>query len=149
MSATRETVPMDLELAQGAGPDPGAPNVASEKDALLAGIEARLTDEVLRLVAVLLQSSGRLQAIGEGIPSGCQFSQFVARSFQLTILQFAHALSKGCHRRVLFDDGAQYLRELGLSLEDAFREVELDGRQFLAVAKIDGRSGQVLDRQQA
>jgi len=110
---------------------------ADMEDALFARIETRLADEVFRLVSALREFSGRTQLICQELPERAHFSKSVTGFLSLIGLQLADALAKGLDRAVLFDDGAQYLGELGLSLEDFFREIDLDGRRLLAVALID------------
>lgn len=107
------------------------------EDAFLAGIETRLADEVFRLVSALREFSGRTQLICQELPERAHLSKSVTGFLSLIGLQLADALAKGLDRAVLFDDSAQYLGELGLSLEDLFREIDLDGRRLLAVALID------------
>lgn len=107
------------------------------QDALLASIEARLTHEVRGLVAALDQFGRRAQTIGKDIPEGAKFCQLVTGSLALLGFQFAYAFGKGLDTPIFFDDGAKYLADLGLSLDEFVREVTLDGRRFLAVALID------------
>ena len=119
------------------------PLAITDKDDLLASIEARLTKEVIDLAGVLRDFSGRVQLIGKELPDTAHFSQSVTSLLSLIGLQLAVALLKGSDTPLLLDDGAQYLSELGLSLEDSIRELHLDGRRFLAVALIDSSTDQV------
>ena len=107
------------------------------QDALLSAIEARLTKEVRGLVAALDQFGRRAQLIGKDIPEGAKFCQLVTSSLALLGFQFAYSFNKGLDTPIFFDDGAKYLADLGLSLDEFVREVSLDGRRFLAVALID------------
>lgn len=107
------------------------------EDAFLAGIETWLADEVFRLVSALREFSGRTQLICQELPERAHFSESVTGFLSLIGLQLADALAKGLDRAVLFDDGAQYLGELGLSLQDLFREFDLDSSRFLAIALIN------------
>lgn len=107
------------------------------QDALLASIEARLTEEVCRLIAALRQFSSRAQLVGKEIPDRTHFGKSVTSLLALIALQYADSLGKSLDRPILFDDGAEYLRKFGLRLEDSIREVTLDGRRFLAVALVD------------
>lgn len=107
------------------------------QDALLSAIEARLTKEVRGLVAALHQFGCRTQLIGKDIPDSAKFCKLVAGSLTLLGFQFAYAFSQGLDKPIFFDDGAKYLADLGLSLEEFVREVTLDGRRFLAVALIE------------
>lgn len=110
---------------------------------VLTDIEARLTQEVRGLIAALTQFSRRAELIREEIPDGAEFTKLVTGSLVLISLQFAHALGKGLDKPIFFDDGAQYLRELNLCLSDFVREVDLDGRRFLAIALVDQKLGQL------
>lgn len=107
------------------------------QNALLASIEARLADEVLRLIDPIHQFGVRAQLIGKEIPDGAQFCKLITSLLALTAFQHAYALRQMADTPIFVDDGAGYLRKLGLELKDLFREVELDGRKFMAVALID------------
>lgn len=103
-------------------------------------VEAALTQEVWRLVAALLESASSFQAIGERSPSG-DLGKLVAQSFQLIALQYAQTfLQLGGHHGFL-GEHAEQLGDMGLSFEEAFREICLDGRKFLAIACIDKSFG--------
>lgn len=115
---------------------------AVELDALQDGfdaadVHARLAGEMRNLSLHLVGFARRLQAIREGIPVSRQFAKLVPVPFELLALQLAHTFLQAGDSRVLFDDGRQYLAELGLGLEDAMREVTLDGREFVCVPKLD------------
>ena len=114
----------------------GIPCIESQ-NALLASIEARLTEEVRGLVGALDQFSNRAKLIGEWLPESAQFGKTVTSLLVLLSLQCSHAFRKGLDKPIFLDDGAEYLRELGLTLEQAFREVRLDGRRYAAVACTD------------
>ena len=134
-----EELHLEGALAQGA---PGV--VASHSQhALLSSVEARLTQEVRRLIAALSQFGRRAQAIGELLPDDAKFCKLVTGSLALLGLQLAYSFGKGLDTPIFFDDGAQYLADLGLSLNEFVREVDLDGRRFLAVALIDQQLSQV------
>lgn len=117
---------------------------SSSQDALLSGIEARLAEEVRGLVASLDQFGRRTQLIGEELPDDAHFCKAVTGLLGLLGFQFAYALGKGLDRPIFVDDGAEYLRELSLSLNDLIREVDLDGRRFLAVALVEQGTAEVL-----
>lgn len=123
---------------------PVAFSVANEHD-LLATVEARLTEEMERLASELIAFSGRVLDISEEIPEGANFSQSVSLLLSLFSLQLANSLFQNSDTPLLVDDGAQYLAKLGLSLEDFFREISLDGRRFLAVALIDETTNEAAD----
>ena len=87
--------------------------------------------------------SRRAQAIGEELPFNAQFGKLVTLLLSSMTLQLAQALLKDGDIPVLRDDGALYLQKLGLGLNDFLREVDLEGRRFLAVALIDKQPHQV------
>lgn len=118
--------------------------LTDEQSALLAGIEARLTKEVMGLVGSLAEFGRRAQAIGKEVPDDAQFCQLVPSFLALCSFQLAYALGKSADRRIFAEDGAEYLRELGLGVKDLFREIDLDGRRFLAVALVEQGAGQRL-----
>ncbi len=124
-------------LAEGAM-DRGA---RAAHDALLAGIEARLADEVRGLVASLEKFGRRTQLISKELPDRAHFSKAVTGFLSLLGFQFAYALGKDLDSRILLDDGAEYLRKLGLRGEDLFCELSLDGRRYVAIACIDDNLG--------
>ena len=95
--------------------------VVQGQDALLGSIEARLAEEMRRLVSALGEFGSRSQLIGEEIPSDAKFCKSVTVAFSLCSLQLAYALSQSMKRLVFADDGAEYLRQLGLGLDDLFR----------------------------
>lgn len=120
--------------------------LADDKNALLlSDIEARLTKEVRGLISSLAQFGSRAQLICEEIPVNAQFCKLVTSSLQLLALQIAISLGKGLDKPIFFDDGCQYLADLGLCLDDFIREVNLDGRRFLAIALIDEKRADFFD----
>lgn len=127
-------------FASGALPVPIA--IATEHD-LLAQLEARLASEVSNLCAALSQFSRVTQGISKELPFSAQFGKNVTLFLSLGSLHVAAALLQRPDLPLLADDGAQQLEEVGLSLNDFIREVDLDGRRFLAVALIDKQARQV------
>lgn len=119
---------------------PGVPTVLLEDGFDAVAIHAELTDELRRLVGILGEFGARFEAIRDRISSERELSQLVSIALVLTRLQLQDALLQGVDEGILLDDGAEYLRQLGLCLEDAFREVRLDGRDFVCIAKIDKRA---------
>lgn len=120
-----------------------AVDASGTQDALLlADIEARLTNEVRGLVDALREFGSRAQLVCKEIPDNAHFTKLVSSSFILMSLQLAYALHKGLDKPIFFDDGVEYLRELKLCLSDFVREIDLDGRRFLAIALIDQKLGQ-------
>lgn len=119
------------------------------EDALLAlDVETRLTEEVRRLISALREFGGLAQTISKELPLSSKYSQLVAITLGLVSLQFSNALSKGLDKPIFLDDGAVYLKELGLGIDDLFREVDLEGRRFLAIALIDESASQILNATQ-
>ena len=133
-----------FDLNLGVAAATGAVGALDAQDALLlADIEARLADEVRRLVAALHQFGCRSELIGKEIPDSAKFCKSVTALLTLLSFQLAYSFSKDLDKPIFFDDGAQYLRKLNLSLSDFVRELTLDGRRFLAVALIDQQLGQL------
>lgn len=131
----------DFVLAVGAGQAGGGAPYPLEHRLVFADIEARLADEVRGLIAALRQFGSRTQLISEATPAGSDFTKLVTQTFALMALQLAIALGKSMEKPILFDDGVLYLKNLGLNLNEFVREVELDGRRFLAVALVDQQAG--------
>ncbi|MOA29707.1 hypothetical protein D3C78_1507400 [compost metagenome] len=110
---------------------------------MLADIEARLTEEVRGLVFALAEFGRRAKLISEEVPAEAHFTKLVTQSFALLAFQVSIALGKDMDKPILFDDGVLYLKNLGLNLNEFIREVELDGRRFLAVAFVDQQAGEI------
>lgn len=100
------------------------------QNTLLSAIEARLTDEMLRLIEPLDQFGRRAQLISKEIPESAQFCKLVTISLGLLGFQLAYAIRKSCDTPVFLNDGREYLAKLGLELHEFVREVDLDGRRF-------------------
>ncbi|KEH09800.1 hypothetical protein [Delftia sp. 67-8] len=132
----------DPELATGAEGLAGV----DEQNRLLAAVEARLAHEVRGLGLSFREFAFRTQAIREDIPDGAKFCKLVAGFFPLVAFQLADALLSETQVFTFQDDGAVYLKELGLEVKDFVRELELEGRKFLAVSFLDKRGRDVLDR---
>nr|WP_142009745.1 hypothetical protein [Serratia fonticola] len=111
----------------------------SGQDHLLASIETRLAEEMRDLASALQRFGIGTQRISEELPETAQFGKLITRFFSITSLQLAYAFLKDRDKPLLLDDGAQQLQDLGLSLNDFIREIDLEGRQFLAIALIDKR----------
>lgn len=134
----------ELNLNLGVATTAGAVDALDAQDALLlADIEARLTDEVRGLIASLHQFGCRAELIGKEIPDGAKFCKSVTLLLTLLSFQLAYSFGKDLDTPIFFDDGAEYLRKLNLSLSDFVRELTLDGRRFLAIALIDQQLGQL------
>ncbi len=124
----------------------GAPPVTvpvTGQDDLLSSIEARLTQEVGDLAAALIRFDAAAQAIREELPVSFKFGKLITGFLGLFSLQLANALLKDGNTPLLLDDGAQYLHKLGLSVDELFRELDVDGRRFFAVAFVEQRPSQV------
>lgn len=128
----------------GSGVADGAAAVASSdaKNALLASIEARLAQEVLRLIGPVQEFGRRAQLIGKEIPDSAQFCKLITGFIGLSAFQLAYAIRQMADTPIFVDDGREYLAKLGLQLHDVIREVDLDGRRFLAIALIDQKAAQ-------
>lgn len=134
----------ELNLNLGVAAATSAVDALDAQDALLlADIEARLTEEVRGLIASLHQFGCRAELIGKEIPDNAKFCKSVTLLFTLLSFQLAYSFGKGLDTPIFFDDGAEYLRKLNLSLSDFVRELTLDGRRFMAVALIDQQLGQL------
>ncbi|WP_162598159.1 hypothetical protein [Pseudomonas aeruginosa] len=135
------TVPCDLgqgdSVVAGRADQAMGPPDDLEYRLVLSDIEAGLTEEMRRLVLALAEFADRAKLIGESVPTDAHFTKLVTQLFALLGFQVANALGKSMDRSIFFDDGRQYLADLGLSLNEFIREVDLDGRRFLAVALID------------
>lgn len=97
-------------------------------------VETRLTQEVRGLIRSLHEFALRTQAICEEPACGAEHCKPVALALSLCSLQVAVLLSQGLNENVFGDDAAQYVRQLGLSGKDLFRQLRLDGRDFLAIS---------------
>lgn len=115
------------------------------QNALLANIEARLAKEVLRLISPLGEFASRAQLIGKEIPESAQFCKLITGFLALSSLHIAYAIRQMADTPIFLDDGREYLAKLGLELHELVREVDLDGRRFLAVALIDEKAGEFGD----
>ncbi|WP_164144196.1 hypothetical protein [Serratia marcescens] len=113
------------------------PLTVAAQDNLVASIETRLAQEMLDLTDALQRFSVGTQRIHEELPATAQFGKLITSFFSMVSFQFAYALLKDRDKPLLLDDGAQQLQELGLTLNDFIREIDLEGRKFLAVALID------------
>ena len=116
-----------------------------EQNRLLAGIETRLANEMRGLGLTLREFAFRTKAIREEIPADAQFCKLVTGFFPLLAFQLSNSLLSDTKRFTFEDDGALYLHELGLEVEDFARQVDLEGRKFLAVALIDKSGCDFLD----
>ncbi|GAB2471900.1 hypothetical protein GCM10027082_24270 [Comamonas humi] len=116
-----------------------------DENALLAILEARLADEMRGLGLSLREFALRTKAIREEIPKSAKFCKLVAGFFPLAAFQLADALLSETQGFTFKDDGALYLKQLGLEIEDFVRELDLEGRKFLAVAFVDKSGRNVLD----
>jgi hypothetical protein len=113
------------------------------QDALLASIETRLTQEMLRLVGPLREFARRSQLIREEIPNEAQFCKLISAALPILSLHFANALLESAQKNTFAGDGVLYLKDIGLGLNDLVREVDLEGRKFLAVALVERKSSDI------
>lgn len=131
-----------IRLAEVAGGDL-SPEV---QNALLSCIEARLAEEMRGLALTLAEFGRRTKAIREELPDSAHFCKLVAGFFPLVAFQLADAILRSPKGFTFEDDGALYLKELGLEVKDFVREFDFEGRKFLAVAFLDKSGRNVLDR---
>lgn len=122
------------DVADGAAP---ISLTITDKNGAFSAVETRLTQEMRVLIDALQRFSCVAQSIGEELPDTAQFGKSVIGLLSLLSLQFSYSLLKDIDTPFLLGGGSEHLQELGLSLSDAFREIDLDGRKFLAVALID------------
>ena len=125
----------DLPPVLADGAPPVAVPVAAQHD-LIARLEARLANEVGHLVDALQQFSSATQAIRKELPANAQYGQLVTLFLGTASLQLAYALLKDGNLPLLLGDGAEHLQKLGLRFDELFRELDVDGRRFLAVALV-------------
>lgn len=116
------------------------------QNALLASVEARLAEEMRGLALTLAEFGHRTKAIREELPDSAHFCKLVAGFLPLIAFQLADAILRAPQGFTFEDDGALYLKQLGLELQDFVRELDLEGRKFLAVAFLDKSGCDVLDR---
>lgn len=109
----------------------------ADENAVISAIETRLTQEILNLTGSLERFGSISKDISEELPDSAQFGKLVTRLLSLLCFQFSNSLLKDMDKPLLLSDGGEYIQKLGLSLDEAFREIELEGRQFLAVALIN------------
>ena len=115
------------------------------QDAFLASIETRLTQEMLRLVSPLREFARRSQLIREEIPNSAQFCKLVSAALPLISLHFVNAILESSKKNTFAGDGALYLKDIGLSLNDFVREIDLDGRKFMAIAVVERKSSDIFE----
>ena len=115
------------------------------QDALLASIETRLTQEMLRLVSPLREFARRSQLVREEIPNSAQFCKLISAALPLVSLHFANAILEGSKKNTFTGDGVLYLNDIGLSLNDFVREVDIDGRKFMAIALVERKSSDIFE----
>ena len=139
---------LDLGAVLADGALPIAVAVA-DQNGLLAGIEARLTQEVGDLANALMAFGHATQSIREELPPGAKFGKLITGFFASLSLQFAHSMLKDRDKPLLLDDGAQYLHQLRLEMDEFVREIDVDGRRFLAVAFIEQSTAQIPERRKA
>ena len=114
-----------------------------EENALLISIETRLAQEMVRLVGPLREFARRSQLISKELPDNAHFCKLVSSLLPLLALQFSNALLQGVRNRTFVCDGTLHLKDLGLGLNDFVRKIDLDGRQFLAVALIERKASDI------
>lgn len=114
-------------------------------DTLIPNIEARVTGEVLRLMGAVKEFGLGLQLIRKEIPPNAYFSQSITLFLALSSLNLSNALGLSVMRGIFRDGGREYITQLEMDVKHLFREINLDGRRFLAVALVDEGTSQVFD----
>lgn len=127
-AAAHEAVPVERSLQDGLDP----------------AIEARLAQEVDRLVAAFVEFGRGTQAISVDAAAGNDFDKLVPLSFALAGFQLANAFARRTQGLGLLCGDPKYLEQVCLRLNDFFRELDLDGRRFVAIALADQREPQIL-----
>ena len=140
-----------LDIAGGSG-ESGLAQAAvgdgacESQNAFLASLEARLAEEMRGLICSLGQFSSRAQQIGKLLPDDANFGKTITGLLSLISLQLAYSLSESLNKPIFLDEGAEYLRGLGLTMEQTFREFSFDGRRYCAVACADDGLNDVRER---
>ncbi|ATF92848.1 Uncharacterised protein [Cedecea neteri] len=109
----------------------------SNQNSALSAIETRLAQEILDVSGALQQFGSATRSIREELPDGAQFDKMMVGLLSLLGFHLSYSLLKSMEPPLLLGDGSEYLDKLGLRLSDTFRELDLEGRKFLAVALID------------
>ena len=121
---------------------------ADFQNALLARVEASLTNEVRSLVSALKQFSRRVQCIRKELsvlPDADIFER-VPLAFGLMSLQLSDSIEQFVDSGILLKDEGLNISRLLSHLDETFQKVELDGKQFLAIPLCDERGADVLER---
>ena len=133
------------ELADRAAKLRDSVQVAGDEHGFDPIVEARLTEEVLRLARSLAEFAGRFKAVREAA-SGSQLGELIPLFFELCCAQIAYGLLKDGDPRGLLAEFAEKLACDGLDIQQAFRVVELEGREFLCVSFPKGGQDKVFER---
>ena len=142
---TESMVGLDIPVADGTDEHTDLMNMPLDKHSLLSLIETRLTDEVRRGAADLRRLAAAVEEIRKGVPADADFVELVLSSFELLALQLSNTFLANCKSGIFLDDGREYLRQLGLSLQDAIREIHLDGRDYVCIVKVGSGSSNLSD----
>lgn len=146
-SITEASGQRDLGLAARTDQSEGSPvdGAGVECQPLTPELEARMTSEVRGLISALNQFARSTKLIHEEIPIDAHFGKSIAFLLACCGFQFANTLALSLVRGIFSNGGREYISQLELDIKDLFREIDLDGRRFLAVALPDECKGQVLD----
>lgn len=146
-SITEASGQRDLGLAARTDQSEGSPidGDGVECQPLTPELEARMTSEVRGLIDALGQFARSTKLIHEEIPIDAHFGKSIAFLLACCSFQFANTLALSLVRGIFRNGGREYISQLELDIKDLFREIDLDGRRFLAVALADECKGQVLD----
>lgn len=133
-SAITTELGMSTKLTDRTFPEPLA---VTHENSLLAAIEARLTEEMLSLIRALQQFGRAAQRISVELPDSTNGAQAISLLFAGGSFETAYFLAKSLDNFSLAGDCVEYFHRLDLDIQQSFREVDLDGKRFLAIALTD------------
>lgn len=114
---------------------PPVPVPVADEYALLACVEARLTEEMRRLVLAIRQFSSGAQSVCEEFDSaGTEVLKDVPIFFGLAALKIADGLEKFADAGVFLEHGVLDIDRLLSEIDKLFKKFEFEGQQFLAIA---------------
>lgn len=145
-SVFRDWMPGRVPVAATAAP--GAASVLDGRDEydLSPAVQARLTEEVLRLVAALTQFARGAQAVAESPAAVGQLDKPVAQTLALVGFQLSNSFARDPKGFGLLACSLDDVQKMELNMRQLFHELQLDGRRFLAVALCDQSGNEVLHR---
>jgi len=103
-------------------------------------IETRLAEEIRSVCDALQRFGYATRSIREELPDSAQSDKLMVGLLSLLGFHVSYSLLKDLNAPPLLGNSNEYFDKLGLSFNDAVREVSLDGRKFMAIALIDKHS---------